>query len=137
MAPLPTRPNSRRIKLNNPPIPSKRPPPPPPHGPAHTKNRLRPRRFPRRRHPPLPLSNNLLISMPLCAPVLSGLDDPFAARLELTLKNTDGISIVTEQTLERWFAASWWRRENCAEMQRMRALMRTTTWEGFMACCQA
>ncbi|EEH36777.2 hypothetical protein PAAG_07195 [Paracoccidioides lutzii Pb01] len=58
-------------------------------------------------HPSPPKAQLILISMPLWAPVLPGLDDPFAVRLELARKNSNDISIVTEQTLEQWLAACW------------------------------
>ncbi|KAL2222395.1 Alpha/Beta hydrolase protein [Thermoascus aurantiacus ATCC 26904] len=71
-----------------------------------------------------------------CAPQHAGVPDVFAARVELAKTQDDAIATLTEQTLARWFSESW-RQANPDETDRMRQLMRTTTKEGFIACCHA
>ncbi|KAK2806050.1 hypothetical protein FQN51_008003 [Onygenales sp. PD_10] len=82
------------------------------------------------------IQNLIVCDTGVCAPIVAHLDDPFAARVELARINYDGIKVLTEQTLERWFSAAW-RARNAEETERMRRLMRTTSREGFIACCHA
>ncbi|KAF2452658.1 Alpha/Beta hydrolase protein [Lineolata rhizophorae] len=70
-----------------------------------------------------------------CAPVVAGVENLFAPRVEIARREGNLDSIV-EQTLARWFAEPWME-VNSAETERMRAAMRKTSVEGFAACCNA
>ncbi|PGH11328.1 hypothetical protein AJ79_04944 [Helicocarpus griseus UAMH5409] len=82
------------------------------------------------------IKNLIICDTGMCAPVVAGIEDPFARRVEMARINADGMKVLTEQALERWFGALW-RSEKKEEVERMRGLMRTTTREGFIACCHA
>ncbi|PGG99763.1 hypothetical protein GX51_06135 [Blastomyces parvus] len=99
-------------------------------------------------HPGL-IQRLVACSVPLCAPINAGVEDQYAPLVEIARINADATWILTERTLERWFGVEWrgWNahghgherghRHGEGEMQRLRALMQTTTREGFIACCNA
>lgn len=70
------------------------------------------------------------------SPINAGVPDAFVARAEIARKDSDAIEKLTEAALERWFSQQW-RDANQVEVQRMRELMKTTSRNGFIACCNA
>lgn len=69
------------------------------------------------------------------SPVNAGTEDLFSARVSAARK--DGtMDNICEGTLERWFGKEWIA-ANPQEAARMRALMRTTSLDGFETCCAA
>lgn len=71
----------------------------------------------------------------LTAPVNAGVVDVFAARAK-SVEAEGHMNTIVEQTIERWFAASW-REQNPHELARVRSIMQRTTIQGFVACCAA
>ncbi|KAF2256083.1 alpha/beta-hydrolase [Trematosphaeria pertusa] len=67
-----------------------------------------------------------------CSPINAGTEDVFASRVN-TARREGSLDSIIQQTLARWFAKSW-RDENPAEVERLLAVMRTTSVDGFAAC---
>ena len=69
------------------------------------------------------------------SPVNAGTTDVFGQRIAAARK-ADSMDDIREGTMDRWFGKDWMA-ANPAETERMRALMRSTTLDGFETCCAA
>ncbi|OIW25469.1 alpha/beta-hydrolase [Coniochaeta ligniaria NRRL 30616] len=70
-----------------------------------------------------------------CSPVNEGATDLFGPRVAAARKEGSMDSII-QGTLTRWFGDEWMK-SNPEETSRMQTLMRSTTVDGFEACCAA
>lgn len=69
------------------------------------------------------------------APVHAGQPDLFAGRVAAA-RQADSLEPTVAGTMDRWFGEPWLQ-AHAAEAERIKALMLTTTLDGFAACCGA